>query len=394
MANDITKIIIRRGLDAQRRSTNSTGIAFDIGEPAYCTDTQRLYIGNGGYGGVAVGVRNLGSVGTLFGTYNSGFSQEAYTVLSLSGAESGDIIFDRTTRTIYSLSARSNSSTSNIPLSTDFVAFDVGTLVNPAEFFYDSNQELNLQSQGVTVSKVNSNVVDGSTLVKASAAAPITIATGSISTGVANTNLQYIAGNSLYANITNSTTGPAILTVGNNQVVGRTSTSTLTAINISEIVAASTLIGTNGIVISNTTAGATFNIDTNYMLLNSGIVKVIVPTTVTNTLCSTSTIVSDGDIIAFYSSDITLKENIKKIESPLEKLNKISGYNFDWKQGYNDFLTGSDVGVLAQEIESVLPEAVKNRSSGIKAVNYQKIIPLLIESIKELNKKLEQKNEL
>lgn len=388
MANDITKILIRRGLDAQRRTTNSTGIAFDIGEPAYCIDTRRLYIGTGEYGGIAVGSRNLGSVASLFGSFSSGFSQEAYNILNLSGADTGDIIYDRSTRTIYSLSARSNKTTSSVPLSTDFVSFDAGTLVNASEFFYDGSLQLNLQSQGVTVTKLNSNTVDGTTIVKSSAASPVALATGSVSTGVANTNLQHIAGNSLYANITNGTAGPAILTVGNSQVVGRTSTSTLTAINISEIVAASTLIGTNGIIISNTIAGASFNIDTNYMVLNGGRVRVIVPTTVTNTLCSTNTIVSDGDIIAFFSSDVNVKENIHKIESPLEKISKISGYNFNWKPGYSEFLQGADVGVLAQEVQSVLPQAVQHRTSGTKAVNYQKLIPLLIECIKELNQKI------
>ncbi|NBW57282.1 tail fiber domain-containing protein [bacterium] len=392
MPNDITKIIIRRGFDAQRRTTNTTGIAFEIGEPAYCIDTQRLYIGNGQYGGIAVGMRNLGAVNALFGNYNnSGFSQQAYNVLALSGSEQGDIIFDKSTRTIYSLSARSNYSSSNVPLSSDFQAYDVGTLINSSEFFYDANQQLNLQTQAVTVTKLNSNAVDGLTIVKPSAAAQIAIAPGSVSTGVANTNLQHIAANSLYANITNGVAGPAILSVQPNQVVGRTSSSTLSAININEVIAASTLTGSNGITVVNIPAGATFSIDSNYMTLASSKVNISVPTTVTGTLCSKSTIISDGDIIAFYTSDVTMKQNIKKIETPLQKLNKISGYNFDWKPGCNEHLHGADTGVIAQEVEQVVPEAVQSRNSGVKAVNYQKLIPLLIESIKELNDKLEQK---
>jgi len=392
MPNDITKIIIRRGFDAQRRTTNTTGIAFEIGEPAYCIDTQRLYIGNGQYGGIAVGMRNLGAVNALFGNYNnSGFSQQAYNVLALSGSEKGDIIFDKSTRTIYSLSARSNYSSSNVPLSSDFQAYDVGTLINSSEFFYDANQQLNLQTQAVTVTKLNSNAVDGLTIVKPSAAAQIAIALGSVSTGVANTNLQHIAANSLYANITNGVAGPAILSVQPNQVVGRISSSTLSAININEVIAASTLTGSNGITVVNIPAGATFSIDSNYMTLASSKVNISVPTTVTGTLCSKSTIISDGDIIAFYTSDVTMKQNIKKIETPLQKLNKISGYNFDWKPGCNEHLHGADTGVIAQEVEQVVPEAVQSRNSGVKAVNYQKLIPLLIESIKELNDKLEQK---
>ena len=49
---------------------------------------------------------------------------------------------------------------------------------------------------------------------------------------------------------------------------------------------------------------------------------------------------------------------------------------------------GSDIGVIAQEIEEVLPEVVQTRESGYKAVNYDKIVPLLIEAIKEQQKQI------
>jgi len=92
-----------------------------------------------------------------------------------------------------------------------------------------------------------------------------------------------------------------------------------------------------------------------------------------------------SDIIAYYSSDITLKDNIKPISSPLDKVNQISGVTFDWNS--DSPYEGEDVGVLAQEIEKVLPSAVTTRSNGKKAVRYEKIIPLLIEAIKELGNK-------
>lgn len=89
------------------------------------------------------------------------------------------------------------------------------------------------------------------------------------------------------------------------------------------------------------------------------------------------------DIIAFTSSDKRLKDNITVIQSPLEKLKKLSGVLFDWneKSGY----TGRDYGVIAQEVEEIMPEIVVTRDNGYKAVKYEKIIPLLIEAIKELN---------
>jgi len=101
-------------------------------------------------------------------------------------------------------------------------------------------------------------------------------------------------------------------------------------------------------------------------------------------------IVASGDIVAFSSSDIRFKENIKPIENALEKVNKISGNTYDWKEGYNEFHShkGNDVGVIAQEIETILPQIVTNRDTGFKAVQYEKIIPLLIEAIKELSVKI------
>ena len=103
---------------------------------------------------------------------------------------------------------------------------------------------------------------------------------------------------------------------------------------------------------------------------------------------SGSQIEASGDVIAFGSSDKRLKDNITPISEPLYKLSKVGGYTFDWNDR-QDTYEGHDVGVIAQEIEEVLPEVVMTRGTGYKAVKYEKIVPLLIESIKELNKKIE-----
>ena len=92
--------------------------------------------------------------------------------------------------------------------------------------------------------------------------------------------------------------------------------------------------------------------------------------------------------MAFYSSDERLKDNITNIHKPLAKIDKIGGYKFTWNDKQDTYL-GKDVGVLAQEIEAIMPEVVTTRKNGYKAVKYEKIVPLLIEGIKELNKKIE-----
>jgi exonuclease VII small subunit len=99
-----------------------------------------------------------------------------------------------------------------------------------------------------------------------------------------------------------------------------------------------------------------------------------------------------NDITAFYSSDIRLKENIVPIQNALEKVESISGNTYDWKVGYEEFHShkGNDIGVIAQEIEQILPQIVTNRDNGYKAVQYEKIVPLLIEAIKELSAKVKE----
>ena len=68
------------------------------------------------------------------------------------------------------------------------------------------------------------------------------------------------------------------------------------------------------------------------------------------------------------------------IESPLDKLLQLSGYTFDWKNNGK-----SSVGVMAQEVEKVLPQIVSTDNNGVKRVSYDALIPLLIEAIKELS---------
>jgi hypothetical protein len=88
-----------------------------------------------------------------------------------------------------------------------------------------------------------------------------------------------------------------------------------------------------------------------------------------------------GDVTAYATSDQRLKENITPIPNALEKVLSISGNTFDWNEKSEK--EGSDVGIIAQEILEVLPEVVTTRDNGYLAVRYEKLVPLLIEAIKE-----------
>ena len=108
---------------------------------------------------------------------------------------------------------------------------------------------------------------------------------------------------------------------------------------------------------------------------------------------TTGEIRATNDVTAFYSSDVALKENITNIPDPIESLKKLNGVLFDWKKEYIDqrggedgyFVRKKDVGVIAQEVEKVLPEAVAERPDGIKAVKYDRLTCLLIEAVKKLS---------
>jgi hypothetical protein len=115
---------------------------------------------------------------------------------------------------------------------------------------------------------------------------------------------------------------------------------------------------------------------------------------------TTGEIRATNDVTAFYSSDVSLKENIINIPDPLDAIKKLNGVLFDWKKSYIDkrggedgyFVRKRDVGVIAQEVEKVLPEAVAQRSDGIKAVKYDRLTCLLIEAVKVLSDKVEKLN--
>jgi hypothetical protein len=107
---------------------------------------------------------------------------------------------------------------------------------------------------------------------------------------------------------------------------------------------------------------------------------------------TTGEIRATNDVTAFYSSDVALKENIENISSPMDKVQNLNGVLFDWKQDFIDakggedgyFVRKRDVGVVAQDVEKVLPEVVGTRPDGVKAVKYDRLCALLIECVKDL----------
>jgi hypothetical protein len=90
----------------------------------------------------------------------------------------------------------------------------------------------------------------------------------------------------------------------------------------------------------------------------------------------------------FQFSDERLKKDIKPLKNSLMKIIRLNGYNYYWKDSGSDQTKQS--GMLAQEVESVFPELVHKSLKGVLMINYNGLIPYLIESVKELKKIVEE----
>ena len=166
--------------------------------------------------------------------------------------------------------------------------------------------------------------------------------------------------------------------------------------------AAGTTGGTNGIIVTPTTGAATVALGTSTSVQ---IGSFGVGTAASGT---TGEIRATNNVTAFYS-DKRLKKNITQIPNALDKVMSISGVTFQSNEvaaeyGYTD--TKTQVGVIAQEIEAVLPEIVvpapfdiaqnedgteySKSGENYKTVQYEKLVPLLIEAIKELKAEIEE----
>jgi hypothetical protein len=113
----------------------------------------------------------------------------------------------------------------------------------------------------------------------------------------------------------------------------------------------------------------------------------------------TGSLVVTGDVDASNfntTSDKKIKTNLEKVENALEKIDKINGYTFNWLESYNENKT-RQIGMLANEVHDVQPELTTERNvlingneETILLLDYSKVTTLLIEAVKELNKKVKK----
>ncbi len=143
--------------------------------------------------------------------------------------------------------------------------------------------------------------------------------------------------------------------------------------------------------------GTTRNIGTNAARWGEGhyesLVQVGGPTgvVINSANVTADNIIARDDLIAASSSDRDLKTNLLKIDTAVNKVEELGGYEFEWNSNIGDERIGTkEYGVIAQEVEQILPHAVKINSRGYRTVNYNSLIPLLIEAVKELSGRVEE----
>jgi hypothetical protein len=104
-----------------------------------------------------------------------------------------------------------------------------------------------------------------------------------------------------------------------------------------------------------------------------------------------------NNVTAFFSSDARLKENVQPIQNALDIVSAVGGKTFDWTDAYiaehggadGYFVNKSDFGVIAQDVQAVFPLAVRERSDGTLAVDYEKLVAVAFAAIAELKAEVE-----
>jgi len=113
---------------------------------------------------------------------------------------------------------------------------------------------------------------------------------------------------------------------------------------------------------------------------------------------TTGEIRATNNITGYYTSDKKFKENVEDIQDALDIVDTVGGKTFDWTDEYiNDhggedgyFVRKQDFGVIAQDVQSVFPLAIRTKPDGTLAVDYEKLCAISFAAIKELKKRVEE----
>ena len=141
-------------------------------------------------------------------------------------------------------------------------------------------------------------------------------------------------------------------------------------------------------VTGNTSLSGSLNVNTGNLTVTGGSITTNESIDATDTITG-GLLVSKGDVTCFSTSDRRLKEDIRQIENAGETIDKLRGVRYKWRDEWfkeNEVILAhqDDIGFIAQEVEEVVPEMVSEKGNGYKGISYHKLVPLLLEAVKDL----------
>ena len=224
---------------------------------------------------------------------------------------------------------------------------------------------------------VDSNITDTGTL--------ITLGSNTVVSGTfIATGTTLVSGSSQITGISN-----AQLT--NSTISGKSLGTNLSTLTISSGLSGTSYNGSSDITIANTgVLGLSSGTGVSVTGTNSNLTVSIGQQVATGAsptfagLTINGAITATGDITAFFTSDKRHKNNIQIIPNALEKVSKLNGVTWEWNDDVHEVTKSTPkTGLIAQEVQEVLPEVVKEREDGFLALDYSKMMGLMVEAIKE-----------
>ena len=272
----------------------------------------------------------------------------------------------------------------NLELKAAYKLYTVGDLSVKGNIIIDTTAKLRFADRSTTYAA-------NTGWLKANSTGYVQIANLSVKGTDLDPNEFVLTANVGYATSTNSTYDVITYNASASKWM-RTTLTHLTNQEIDELKLGTIVANTSGTVRVN--ANIQFGGTTSSLYVANTVARVGVGAGITNPQSSlhvNGAIYATGDITAYYTSDQRLKKNVVKIDDALEKVRWLNGVKFDWdKEAISNLVDvgpkpNNDIGLIAQDVEKVFPEAVTERADGYKAVDYSKLVPVLIEAIKELS---------
>ena len=322
--------------------------------------------------------------GTFTGTAFNGIHNG--TINATNGVVSGSSQIDLTSTTNYAsgiltrlnaVGVVSGSSQITAGSTTNF-ATDVKTQLNSNTVISGSSQ-----ISGITNAQLQNSTISGIAL--GSNLATLTIGTGLSGTSYNGSTGVTIANTGVTSNVAGTgvtvsgATGAVTISIGQS-----VATSANPSFNTIQSTATT---GTAPLSVASTTVVTNLNADLwdGYQFasyLNQAVLTSSSPTFAGLTI--NGAITATGDITAYYTSDRRHKNNIQIIPNALQKVTKLNGVTWEWNDDVNEVTKSTPkTGLIAQEVQEVLPEVVTERQDGFLALDYSKMMGLLVEAIKE-----------